>query len=368
MKSVAEAGPFYDPKLPYGHNYDKGPFGAFRSVPESVPKVGGYELFGIPLDIPFGIPAGPLLTSKFVEAAWHWGFSIATYKTVRGDEYPTHPWPNVIRVTSPGKDIHPGDTVLGIFDMNSIDVTRDGITNSFGVPSKDAATWQQDARCAIAAAKPGDVMILSFMGTKRENQTRDAYIKDFADTLVKVRETGAKIAEVNFSCPNFGKEGLICNDVAMSRDILEELHAVKGNIPLLVKIGYFGEPQRTEIEALLDAIHEYADGVVGINTIGAKVVDETGKQALPGSQVRLSSGICGAAIRWAGLEMADRLVAYKKKKGWKEFIIIGVGGVTKPEDYFKYMHIGVDAVQSATGAMWRPTLALEIREQLAKSL
>jgi dihydroorotate dehydrogenase len=62
--------------------------------------------------------------------------------------------------------------------------------------------------------------------------------------------------------------------------------------------------------------------------------------------------------------MAERMVEYKKKKNWRDFTIVGVGGVTKPEDYQRYMNIGVNAVQSATGAMWNPNLAMEIRKNL----
>jgi len=47
-----------------------------------------------------------------------------------------HPFPNVIKVISKTKNIKPGDTVLGDLNIDSIDVEKDGITNSFGVPSK----------------------------------------------------------------------------------------------------------------------------------------------------------------------------------------------------------------------------------------
>jgi dihydroorotate dehydrogenase (NAD+) catalytic subunit len=190
---------------------------------------------------------------------------------------------------------------------------------------------------------------------------RRDYIENFAKTCKLARQTGAPILEVNFSCPNFGKEGLVCFDMRASQDILEALHKAKGNTPLLVKIGYFGKKQKDHLDKLLNSIHKYADGVVAINTIPANVVDKKGQQVLPGNSVRLSSGTCGATIRWAGFEMAKYIVDYKQTKNWKDFAVIGVGGVVTPKDYFRYMKLGVDAVQSATGAMWNPSLALEIR-------
>lgn len=358
--------PFYDPKLSYEDNYDNGPYGLFRELPESVLKKGSYDFFGTQIDIPFGIPAGPLLNSRYVEGAWRWGYSIPTYKTVRGNVYPTHPHPNVIRVAIKDKDIHPGDTVIGDYDTDKIDVEHDGITNSFGVPSKDPSVWQVDVRQALVDMPKGNSLVLSFMGTKTETMNREQYIEDFVRSCTLAKETGVPVLEVNFSCPNFGKEGLICNDLEMSSDILEALSKAKGNVPLLVKIGYFGVSQRAGLNQLIDAIHEYADGVCAINTISAKVVDKDGNQALPGNPVRLSSGICGSTIAWAGLEMAEYLTSYRKAKNWKDLVVVGVGGVTKVEDYLAYMRLGVDAVQSATGAMWKPDLAMQIRNETIK--
>ncbi|MDP1722933.1 MAG: hypothetical protein Q8L37_07060 [Candidatus Gottesmanbacteria bacterium] len=351
---------FYDSNKTYEENYTDGPFGLFRKLPEQEYPKGQYSLFGIPIDIPFGIPAGPLLNSNFVRGAWAWGFSLATYKTVRGTEYPCHPFPNVIRLKSSG-NVRPGDTLVGDLNIDSIDVMHDGITNSFGVPSRPVEVWQKDVRETLQEMTPGNLLLLSFMGTKSDTMTSSQYIDDFARTAKLAKETGAPVLEVNFSCPNVGKEGLICNDVETSSTILEAMKPVRGNVPLLVKVGYIPADQQSMLEALLDAIHDHASGVVSINTIQAKVTNDGGQQILPGSPVRLYSGVCGGAIRWAGLEMAERIMAYKKRKGWKDFVVIGVGGVVSPDDYFAYMKLGVDAVQSATGAMWKPDLAIDIR-------
>ena len=45
----------------------------------------------------------------------------------------------------------------------------------------------------------------------------------------------------------------------------------------------------------------------------------------------------------------------------KDFAIVGVGGVMTPADYFEYRKQDADLVQSATGAMWNPYLAKEIK-------
>jgi dihydroorotate dehydrogenase len=88
------------------------------------------------------------------------------------------------------------------------------------------------------------------------------------------------------------------------------------------------------------------------------VVDEDGKQALPGAG-RLKSGICGASIKQAGLDMVGRIAQIREELK-QDFAIIGVGGVMTPDDYTEYRQRGADVVQSATGAMWNANLAYEI--------
>lgn len=308
------------------------------------------------------------MNSRFVKAAWKHGFSLATYKTIRSSHVQAHPYPNIVRI-DPTNDlkVEPNETVYGSLDLTTFNIERDGITNSFGVPSKFSSEWQEDVRLCMEAMEKGNVLIVSFMGTKNEQTKREELIEDYTRACRLTVESGAFILEVNVSCPNIGKGSMICHDVKTMSDILESLHSVKKNRPLLVKLGYFHISQQDALERILESIHRFANGVVAINTIQARVINYRGKQELTGDALRLISGICGAPIRWAGLEMATRIVAYKKRKGWKDFVVVGVGGVVTVDDYWEYMKRGVDAVQSATGAMWKPDLANEIRTSVAKS-
>jgi dihydroorotate dehydrogenase (NAD+) catalytic subunit len=116
------------------------------------------------------------------------------------------------------------------------------------------------------------------------------------------------------------------------------------------------------LKKLLQEVGNIVDGISAINTIGAAVRQENGEQALPG-EGRLVSGVCGQAIKWAGLEMTARLKNLREELGMK-FAIIGVGGVSNADDFKKYLEAGADAVMSATGAMWNPLLAQEIKNSL----
>lgn len=357
--------PFYNPLLTYETNYQYGPFGYFLdAVDVELPKR-PTSFLGFSVDIPFGIASGPLLNSKFIQAAWKHGYSIATYKTVRTEPIEAHPYPNIVRIdATEDHNIEPNELVYGSLDLSTFNVKRDGITNSFGVPSKVVNEWQADVNNCSKTMMKGNILIVSFMGTQQKRMNRDELIDDYANACDLTAQTDAPILEVNTSCPNVGKAGMICHDVSTLRGLLEAIHPFKKNKPLLVKLGYYSLDQQEKLEEVLTSVHRYAQGVVAINTIQARVVDYDGKQQLPGNTARIVSGVCGAPIRWAGLEMAERIVAYKMKKGWNDFVVVGVGGVVSPEDYFAYMKLDVDAVQSATGAMWNPKLAIEIREQM----
>jgi dihydroorotate dehydrogenase (NAD+) catalytic subunit len=128
----------------------------------------------------------------------------------------------------------------------------------------------------------------------------------------------------------------------------------------VIKLGYF----RPEDDALLGAIvanaAPYVAGISVINTIPAPVVDERGAQALPGVG-RQSSGLCGAGIKWAGLDLVKRLDRLRTRRGYR-YEIFGVGGVMTAQDYRDYRAAGADAVQSATGAMWDPELARKVKQ------
>ena len=351
--------PFYDPAKTYDENYAEGPFGIFADGEVHKEKrKPEYEFFGFPVNTPIGIPAGPLLNSNFMKGAFDKGFDLAVYKTVRSDIYPCHPFPNVLAV-------HPGEKLtLERAKSESLMADTDyrepiSITNSFGVPSKAAQIWQEDFKKAKSYEKEGQIAILSFMGTVREGQTHQEFVDDYILAAKLANETGAKVLEVNLSCPNIGNEGLVCYDLDTTEEVVAGIRAAIGSTPLILKVGYYKDD--ADVERLGQIAEGYAQAIAAINTIQATIIDEKGEQALPGKN-RSRSGVCGASIKWAGLEMAERLHAIRKKEGMN-WLIVGVGGVITPSDYFEYRAAGADIVMSATGAMWNPSLAIEIKRE-----
>ncbi len=352
--------PFYDPTLSYEENYDEGPFGAFADGKTYEQKGEPQNDFlGHKVYLPFGIPAGPLLNSKFIKSAFEKGFDVCVYKTVRADIFPCHPLPNILSVHFAQKDL----TIKRLEEPITADENYQdpiSITNSFGVPSRKPEIWQEDAQKAINYSKKGQVMVLSFMGTVKKDQTQNEFISDFILAAKLANETGAKILEANLSCPNIGNEGLVCYNLEVTEKVTKGIRKVIGNTPLILKIGYY--QNNKDLEKLAEIANEYANDVAGINTLQAVVVDHEGKQALPGPN-RLKSGVCGFGIKWAGVETVKKLKEIKDKNNYS-YSITGVGGVLNGSDYRDYKQAGADCIMSATGAMWNPYLAQEIKSKL----
>ena len=365
--------PFYDIYSSYEDNLKNGP--PILSIKKTPPKreiKKTYKFLGFDVNSLFGIPAGPLPNSKFMKAAFDFGFDVSVYKSVRSRIFPCHPYPNVLFVKS-RTELHPEKTPRLIasnnlysssersesrsLKNNSSRLARTiNITNSFGVPSLDPATWQEDVKKALRYEKPGQLLILSFMGTPPVDGTQKAFIDDFARTAKYAYETKAKMLEVNLSCPNIGNEGLVCYDLDLTEKVCRVIRKNIGNTPLLVKVGYYKNDN--DLKKLAKIIVKYTNAVCAINTLQTEIVDKNGNQALPGP-TRLRSGVCGSCIKWAGLEMVEKLNKIREKENYK-FAIVGVGGVVTPDDYFEYRSMGTDLVQSATGAMFNQNLAYDI--------
>ncbi len=351
--------PFYDPEKSYEENLSDGPFGAFADG-EILDQKGepNFNFFGHKVYSPFGIPAGPLINGNFVQAALDKGFDIVTYKTVRTEAHVCHPWPNILGVKIDG------DLTLEKAKENLIGITKYeeplSITNSFGVPSLSPEIWKEDIKNLIKNKREGQVIVGAFQGTKKGDGDVDSYINDFCNAARMLKEVGVEIMEVNLSCPNEGTDNLLCYDVERSVKVAEAIKNEIGEIPLIIKIAYYKDEEM--FKNFVKEIGSIVDGISAINTIAAPIVNENGEQALPG-EGRMKSGVCGHSIKWAGIEMVKRLKSLREEFGYK-YTIVGVGGVTAPEDFFDYRNAGADIVMSATGAMWNPYLAKEIKELL----
>ncbi len=354
-----EEPPIYDIRKTYLENADQGPF--FKGpLPTRMfpPKEKWIDFLGYSVASPIGVPAGPLLTSNWITLAGRLGFDIPTYKTIRSSSHPSHPLPNMVFVDTHG--MISGKTPLNsaiLADHPSPELEELAVTNSFGMPSKSPRFLLEDIPRANAALQEGQVMVVSVVGTVRDNCT---FLEDFVQAALLAKEAGAKIIEANFSCPNVDKsEGCLYMSPTTVADLGRAIVKAIAPVPLIIKVGLFTSEAHMR-NVFYAAAQAGIRAISGINTVSMAVIDAMGQPAL--GLGRLTSGICGGPIREVALDFirqAARINTHEKL----DLTLIGVGGITLPEHFDQCLHAGANIAMSATGMMWDPYLAMRYHEK-----
>jgi dihydroorotate dehydrogenase len=350
METLKTEKPAYDISLSYEENYAKGPF--FEGpIPKRVIQQ-RKRFLDFEVNSLIGIPAGPLLNANWIRVYAALGFDLPIYKTVRTKAHPSHPPPNCLYVDVQGQltEERFGERLQKVKGEWQRPQEEISITNSFGMPSRDPRIWQEDVEGAKSWLEQGQLLTVSVVGTMGEGNL----IADYARGAAMAKEAGADMVEINLSCPNVTSgEGELFTDPDYSGRLCREVKGVLRETPLIIKIGYLSDQKI--LHEMVRATASSVQVISGINTLSFEVVGEDGMPALPG-QGRLHSGICGASIRNCAMAQASRLAHLRQRERY-DFAIIGVGGIMTVADIERYFEIGVDAVMSATGAMWDPYLA-----------
>ncbi len=310
----------------------------------------------------FGIAACPAtMNAAYIRAAFENGFDVLTRKTERSVRYPANVFPNVLKLDVKGhfKPDQGNTPITGRLPdvINPEDLT---IANSCGNNSEGPEYWIEDFRKALSYAGPGQLLIASVVGTIKDGFSSADYHDDFARSAGLAVEAGAPAVELNLSCPNVVGEGVLCYDINAVVDICSRVKERIGDVPIIIKLGYFTYNQEELLRDEIQQVAPYVAAVSASNTIPALIVDEAGKPAFPGPG-RERAGVSGTAIKWAGIDMVNRLHQLRETLRLN-YEIIGVGGVMQAKDYDDYRRVGADVVQAATGAMWNPDLAHEIKK------
>lgn len=345
--------PIYNIHKSYLHNAEEGPFFSGQIPPR--PPSDLINFLGFPVAGRVGIPAGPLLNSKWIKLAADLHYDILCYKTIRSSSFSGHPVPNIVFIDG---DVQLTESPEPIFQKDSIPTRMDsiGITNSFGMPSRSPEYLHKDIPKANALLHPGQAMIVSVVGSGESGNL----IQDFVDAALLAKDCGAKIIEANFSCPNVkGKEGSLYQDPDATLQLTQKIARAISPIPLIIKVGCY--PNRQMLKESCSAIARGgARAIAGINTISRKIVTPSGEPVL--GQNRLVSGVCGSPIRQAALQFVEecRAVIDREKLG---LTLIGGGGITLPEHFDAFFNAGADFAMTATGMMWNPYLAIQYHQK-----
>jgi len=178
-------------------------------------------------------------------------------------------------------------------------------------------------------------------------------VKEYVKLAGALDEAGVDGIELNVSCPNVKKGGIIfgTDKKALAKLTARVRLAVKHSIlitklsPTVSNIAEFG----------LIAEENGSDAITLINTIPGMAIDtETWIPRL----ANITGGLSGPAIKPVAVKMVWE--AFRAVK----IPVIGVGGIMNVRDAIEFMLAGATAVQVGTGNFVRPTATGEIAEGL----
>ncbi len=344
--------PRYDIRQTYDWNYAHAPDPPPGIQPPPCP--GQWDFCGLPVNSPLGIPAGPLLNSRWILYYAALGFDVLTYKTVRSRERACYDPPNLLPV-EPRALAGEGQELAALPDADDYQAWA----ISFGMPSKDPARWRADVETAKRGLAKGQVLVVSVVASPEQGWTMDDVSRDFARCARWAAEAGADAVEANLSCPNVcTREADLYLLADAARLIAAEFQQAVPRLPRLLKVGLFHHPE--EAAALIEAVSPYVHALSATNSITARVRSPRGEPLFGG----LRRGIGGTSITARCLEELRMLVRLVRQCG-SRLQLVSVGGVTTAEDVRARLAAGAHHVQIATAAMLDPLVATRIRPALA---
>ncbi|HXJ90211.1 MAG TPA: dihydroorotate dehydrogenase [Candidatus Binatia bacterium] len=211
--------------------------------------------------------------------------------------------------------------------------TAAGMLNAIGLQNMGAQAFLEEKMPRLRQIK-NIVVITNVFGYARE---------DYERTIEMLNEgEGIAAYELNVSCPNTAHGGLQFGSDPRSLDEVVTTAKRVAQRPLIVKLS----PNVTSIAQMAYVAQEAgADAVSLVNTFVAMAIDpETRKPRI----ANVTAGLSGPAIKPIAIRMVyDAAHAVK-------IPVIGMGGISTPEDVIEFMLAGASAVQIGTASYWDP--------------
>ena len=211
--------------------------------------------------------------------------------------------------------------------------TAAGMLNSIGLQNIGAQAFLDEKMPRLRQLK-NIVVITNVFGYARE---------DYEQTIEILNEgEGIAAYELNVSCPNTAHGGLQFGSDPRSLDEVVTTAKRVARHPLIVKLS----PNVTSIAQMAYVAQEAgADALSLVNTFVAMAIDpETRKPRI----ANVTAGLSGPAIKPIAVRMVyDAAHAVR-------IPVIGMGGISTPEDAIEFMLAGATAVQIGTASYWDP--------------
>lgn len=340
------------------HTFEQNAAGgpAFSGPYADVPATPMKDFLGYGVASRIGIAASLLVNERWFELYSRLGFDLLTYKTIRSRERIAHPLPNWLYLDTQ-TDLASAAALLQTTDITPSSPLTATAAGSIGMPSSPPEVWRQDIRNCRACLRPGQVMIVSVVGTADAGTGEAAFAEDFAGLTAEAREAGAQVVELNFSCPNVGRrESEVYRDAEAAARIARAARAAAKSMPLLVKVGPIEE--RDRMADLLRRLDGVVDGVVMINAPSRAIVNAAGAPAFGARRER--AGMMGGAVFDIAMRCVRDAVGIVRRDGLS-LHVLAVGGVTSPERITAFFDAGAYAVLAASACAWDPYLAIRAK-------
>ena len=211
--------------------------------------------------------------------------------------------------------------------------TAAGMLNAIGLQNIGAPAFLEEKMPHLRKIK-NIVVMANVFGYAREDYER----------TIEILNEGEGIAayELNVSCPNTAHGGLQFGSDPRTLDEVVTTAKRVARRPLIVKLS----PNVTSIAQMAYVAQEAgADALSLINTFVAMAIDpETRKPRI----ANVTAGLSGPAIKPIAVRMVyDAAHAVK-------IPVIGMGGISTPEDVIEFMLAGASAVEIGTASYWDP--------------
>lgn len=176
-------------------------------------------------------------------------------------------------------------------------------------------------------------------------------IDEYVELAKRLEDSGVDGIELNVSCPNVKKGGLLFgSDKKILSRLIQSVRRVVNNAILITKL----PPDIFHIKDLAKIAENYgSDAVTLVNTVPAMAIDIWTKRP---QLSNIIGGLSGPAIKPIAVKIVWDVSKVVK------IPIIGVGGILNYKDAVEYLLAGATAIQVGTANFLNPGVTIEVIE------
>ncbi|QBX34414.1 quinone-dependent dihydroorotate dehydrogenase [Paracoccus liaowanqingii] len=288
------------------------------------------SLAGMDLPNPIGLAAGYDKNGRVIAPLMRAGFGFLEVGAATPRPQPGNPKPRLFRLTQ-----------------------DQAIINRFGFNNEGA-----EAVGRRLAARPEGIPVGLNLGANKDSADR---AEDFAQVLIRAGAS-ADFVTVNVSSPNTEKLRDLQGADALAA-LLDRVLAARDSLPVRVPVFVKIAPDLTDPEiAQIAAVARNArlDGIIATNTT-------LSRDGITGPHAAEAGGLSGRPL----FRRSTRVLALLHRETQGSIPLIGVGGISDPQDVWDKLAAGASAVQIYSAMIYQglsvaPRLAQALDERLAR--